>query len=372
MNSTLTIEDNHTLLNEIQTRGIRLAGNADLSIREGGAGPTDHKAVTIFDTTIMVPVYSYAAKASPFEVSSPSKMGYASLKKDGNLITTIRFIGEPSFYKETTSDGIPFWKIARLHSKDVLATTVLQNCIRYKDKETSCQFCAIGESLKYDTTIAYKKPYQLAEVAARAVALDGISQFIMTTGTPASPDRGAKILFESVKAVRAVVDIPIQVQCEPPNDFNWFTTLKEAGASAIGMHLEAVTDRVRNKIMSGKAEVSISYYFEAFRAAVKVFGKGNVSTYILAGLGDTSKEILDISKLLIEMGVYPFVVPFVPVRNTPLQDHASPDKDFMHEILDPLASALIEARMTSDTLESGCAKCGACSTLSTFEKKRTA
>lgn len=368
MNSTLTLESNHTLLNEIQTQGIRLE-STDLTVREGGAGPTDHKAVTIFNSTVMIPVFSHAAKTSPFSASEPTKMGYTSLKKNGENIATIRFVGEPEFYKEKTSDGIPFWKIARLHSKDVLATTVLQNCIRYKDKETSCQFCAIGESLKYDTTIAYKKPHHLAEVAKRAVELDGVTQFVMTTGTPASADRGAKILFESVAAVAQKVSIPIQVQCEPPDNFNWFLKLKNAGASAIGMHLEAVTDRVRNKIMPGKAEVSLDYYFKAFKAAVKVFGKGNVSTYILAGLGDTQQEILEMSEKLIAIGVYPFVVPFVPVRNTPLANHRSPDKDFMQSILDPLGKALVTAQMTSDTLESGCAKCGACSTLSNFEKK---
>ncbi|WP_010179477.1 MSMEG_0568 family radical SAM protein [Aquimarina agarilytica] len=372
MNNTLTLQDNHTLLNDIQTQGIRLEGSQDLSVREGGAGPTDHKAVTIFNTTIMIPVFSHAAKNSPFVATTPSKMGYASLKKEGKILTTIRFIGEPKFYKEESSDGIPFWKIARLHSKDVLATTVLQNCIRYKEKETSCQFCAIGESLKYDTTIAYKKPHHLAEVAKVAVALDGVSQFIMTTGTPASSDRGAKILFESVTAVREVVDIPIQVQCEPPDDFNWFCMLKEAGASSIGMHLEAVTDRVRNKIMPGKASVSLDFYFKAFKEAVSVFGKGNVSTYILAGLGDTQEEILEMSEKLIAIGVYPFVVPFVPIRNTPLENHASPEKEYMHGILDPLAEALVKAEMTSDTLESGCAKCGACSTLASFEKKYSA
>ena len=372
MNSTLTLERNHILLNEIQTQGIRLKGDADLTIREGGAGPTDHKAVSIFNTTVMVPVFSHSANSSSFEASHPSIMGYASLKKNGETITTIRFIPEPKFYKESSSDGIPFWKIARLHSKDVLATTVLQNCIRYKNKETSCQFCAIGESLTYDTTIAYKKPHHLAEVAKRAVELDNVSQFVMTTGTPGSSDRGAKILYESVVAVREVVDIPIQVQCEPPDDFNWFALLKEAGASSIGMHLEAVTNRVRNKIMPGKADVSIDYYFKAFKSAVTVFGKGNVSTYILAGLGDTQEEILEMSQDLIAMGVYPFVVPFVPIRNTPLENHTSPDKEFMHGILDPLAQALVKAQMTSDTIESGCAKCGACSTLSAFEKMYTA
>jgi radical SAM protein (TIGR04043 family) len=359
----------HVLLNDIQALGIRLEGVEDLTIRKGGAGPTDHKAVTIFNTTLMVPVYSATAKTSPFAVSKPTKMGLASLKKNGEIITTVRFIGEPKFYREKSSDGIPFWKIARLHSKDVLATTILQTCIRYKDKTTSCQFCAIEESLKYDTTIAYKRPHHLAEVAKKAVELDGISQFIMTTGTPGSSDRGAKLLYESVVAVAEAVSIPIQVQCEPPDDFEWFTKLKHAGASSIGMHLEAVTDRVRNTIMPGKATVSLRYYFKAFKAAVAVFGKGNVSTYILAGLGDTQEEILEMSKKLIKIGVYPFVVPFVPVRNTPLEQHTSPDKTFMHSILDPLALELVHAGMTADTLASGCAKCGACSTLSSFEKK---
>ncbi len=369
MKTTLTPELNARLLNDIQTLGIRLEVLDDLTVRQGGAGPTDHKAITISNSTLMIPVFSHAAKVSPFSAAKPTKMGYTTLKKNGEPVTTIRFVGEPKFYKYHTSDGIPFWKIARLHSKEVLATTVLQNCIRYKDKETSCQFCAIGESLKYDTTIAYKKPHHLAEVAARAVALDGVKQFVMTTGTPASADRGAKILFESVAAVAKKVAIPIQIQCEPPDDFKWFTKLKAAGASSIGMHLEAVTDSVRHSIMPGKAEVSLAFYFKAFKAAVKVFGKGNVSTYILAGLGDTQQEILEISKQLIALGVYPFVVPFVPVRNTPLAHHDAPDKAFMHGILDPLGKALVDAKMTSDTLESGCAKCGACSTLSNFEKK---
>ena len=371
MNSVLTAS-RHSLLNDVQTQGIRIRKDSfDLSVRQGGAGPSDHKAVHLFDTTIMIPVYSQEATTSEFYTTEPTKFGFASLFKGEDFICTVRFIGEPNFYKETTSDGVPFWKIARLHSKNVLATTVLQNCMRYKDKETSCQFCAIGESLKYDTTIAYKKPFQLAEVAKRAVELDGITQFIMTTGTPKSSDRGAKILFESVIAVKEVVDIPIQVQCEPPDDFAWFQKLYDAGASSIGMHLEAVSNRVRNTIMPGKAEVSLEYYFESFKKAVSVFGKGNVSTYILAGLGDTQEEIMQMSERLVEIGVYPFVVPFVPIRNTPLENHKSPNKEFMHQILDFLAKKLVVANMTSDTLESGCAKCGACSTLKSFEEKYT-
>jgi radical SAM protein (TIGR04043 family) len=103
--------------------------------------------------------------------------------------------------------------------------------------------------------------------------LDGVTQMIMTTGTPKTLDRGAAVLVESARAVRAAVDIPIQAQCEPPDDDVWFQRLKEAGVDALGMHLEAVSERVRKNIMPGKATVPLSRYMSAFKAAVAVFGQ---------------------------------------------------------------------------------------------------
>lgn len=358
------------VLTHLQSYGMRLENiNTGASGRQGGAGPSDHKAVRIQGQTIMVPVYNKISDKSPFVATAPNELGVSILYKDGFKIGPITFPNQPNFYSHESSDGIPFWKIAQLHSHNVLATTVLQNCVRYYDKETSCQFCAIGESLKNGKTIAYKRPHHLAEVAKKAVELDGIEQFIMTTGTPNTTDRGAKILHESVLAVKEEVDIPIQVQCEPPDDFTWFQRLKDAGADTIGMHLEAITERTRKEIMPGKAEVSIAYYFHAFKAAVEVFGRGQVSTYILAGLGDTAEEIVTISEKLIAIGVYPFVVPFVPIVGTPLENNLSPSAQFMAPILKEIGSLLNKADMISENMKSGCAKCGACSTLKQYENK---
>ena len=358
------------LLIALQTFGLRLGSGQNIQGRRGGAGPTDHKAVRIAGTTIMVPVYNLASDVSPFTASDPDDFGTTTIMKNGEQVGFGLFPKVPEFYKHFSSDGIPFWKIAQLHSHNVLATTVLQNCIRYNDKETSCRFCAIGESLKNETTIAFKKPHHLAEVAKAAYELDGIEQFVITTGTPGTPDRGAKILYDSVVAIKKVLpDLPIQVQCEPPNDFGWFQKLKNAGADTLGMHLEAVEEEVRQRIMKGKAEVPMDYYMEAFEAAVTIFGRGQVSTYLLAGLGDSAESLIMMSRDLIEIGVYPFVVPFVPVKNTPLQNHPAPDRHFMKMVLSEVGQMLAEADLTSDKMKSGCGKCGACSTLKVYEKK---
>ena len=361
------MQDERTLITDLQSYGLRLADPAaGVPARRGGAGPTDHKAVTVGGRTVMVPVFNDAA-ASPFTAAPAGPDGESVVLRDGRPVGRVAFPRTPRFYALQTLDGVPYWKIATLHGRDVLATTVLQTCIRYADRATSCQFCAIGQSLAEGRTIAHKTPQQLAEVARMAVLLDGVKHMVLTTGTPNVIDRGAAVLCESAFAIRAAIDLPIQGQCEPPRDHAWFRRMHAAGIDSLGMHLEAVTPSVRARIMPGKATVSMDRYYDAFAAAVPVFGRGQVSTYILAGLGDTAEAILECCERLVALGVYPFVVPFVPVGGTPLAGHPAPDAAFMRAILGPLGRMLRTGGLRSADIKAGCGKCGACSALSAFE-----
>ncbi|MFM7324129.1 MAG: MSMEG_0568 family radical SAM protein [Nodosilinea sp.] len=356
------------LITALQSHGLRLAPQATGAAgRRGGAGPSDHRAVTIAGTTVMVPIYTETAARSPYSARLAPEPGQATLYQGDRAIAPIAFPQAPRFYGLETADGIPYWKIALLHSRDVLATTVLQTCRRYRDEASRCQFCALEQSLEADRTIARKTPAQLAEVAAAAVRLDGVQQMVMTSGTPATPDRGAAYLAECARAVKQRVALPIQVQCEPPEDFAWFERLRDAGVDSLGMHLEAITPAVRAQIMPGKAEVPVEFYFQAFEAAVPVFGWGQVSTYLLAGLGDSLEALVAGCDRLIQLGVYPFVVPFVPITGTPLEHHPAPASDFMVTLYQRVGALLHQAGMHSAQIKAGCAKCGACSALSTFE-----
>lgn len=356
------------LMTELQSLGLRLVDpNAGAASRRGGAGPSDHKAVTVDGRTIMVPVHTSPAWSSPFLAAAPDSDGSSALSRDGITVARIGFPKTPRFYRMQTFDGIPYSHIATLHGADVLATTVLQTCIRYESRKRTCRFCAIGQSLAAGRTIARKTPEQLAEVARAAVLLDGVKHMVMTTGTPNATDRGAQILCESAFAVKAAVDLPIQGQCEPPDDDAWFARMKAAGIDSLGMHLEAVTPEVRERIMPGKATVPIERYFQAFEKAVAVFGRGQVSTYMLAGLGDSAQAILSTCERLVALGVYPFVVPFVPISGTPLESHPAPDPAFMRSILSPLGAMLKSAALRSTDIKAGCGRCGACSSLASYE-----
>jgi biotin synthase-related radical SAM superfamily protein len=67
------------------------------------------------------------------------------------------------------------------------------------------------------------------------------------------------------------------------------------------------------------------------------------------------------------MGVYPFVVPFVPVSGTPLAGHPAPTPDLMREILPALGRMVTKANLRAADIKAGCGKCGACSALASYE-----
>ena len=338
-------------------------GSSAITGRRGGAGPSDHRAVTVAGQTIMVPVHTGHARSSPYATDEAGRLTHNDVP-----VATVAFTKTPRFYGLQTLDGVPYWKIALLHGTDVLATTVLQDCIRYRDRATACQFCAIGQSLAAGRTIAHKSPAQLAEVARAAVLLDGVRHMVLTTGTPNVVDRGAAVLADSAAGIKRTIALPIQAQCEPPRDHDWFRRLHDAGVDSLGMHLEAATDDVRRRIMPGKATVAVARYLEAFAAATAVFGRGQVSTYILAGLGDSVDQILKLAERLIAIGVHPFVVPFVPISGTPLENHPAPTPEFMAGILRPLGAMLADAGLLSADVKAGCSRCGACSSLSAYER----
>ncbi|MCM6763807.1 MSMEG_0568 family radical SAM protein [Rathayibacter sp. ZW T2_19] len=341
---------------DIALQGIRVDAPVH---REAGAGPSDDGHVVIGGLGAAIPVNP----RSPYSVTN------GRLLLDGaDLGLDVEPVKRPRFYDLETADGVSYEKIARLHGRNILATTVVQTCMRYDEAER-CRFCAIEASLANDSTIAVKTPAQLAEVAEAAARLDGIRQMVMTTGTSKGRDRGARHLARCVRAVlEAVPGLPIQVQCEPPEDLAALQELKDAGALSIGIHIESMDDDIRRRWTPGKARVSTEKYKQAWAEAVRIFGRNQVSTYLLIGLGEDPDQLVASAGELIEMGVYPFVVPFRPLKGTLATevDHVLPPAgSLLESVSEQVAALLIAAGMLSSGQKAGCAACGACGVLKT-------
>ena len=132
--------------------------------RTAGAGPSADGHLIIDGRAATVPLNPL----SPFVFD-----GSRVLLDGEDAGLDVEVIDRPRFYDLQTAEGVSYDKIARLHGRNVLATTVVQTCIRY-DADQRCRFCSIEESLRSGATTAVKRPHELAEVAAAAVRLDGV------------------------------------------------------------------------------------------------------------------------------------------------------------------------------------------------------
>jgi radical SAM protein (TIGR04043 family) len=342
---------------ELAVLGLRAAPPVR---RRAGAGPSDDGHWQLAGgRAATLPL----ADATPFALDTDGR-----LTRDGVVVedTMVEAVERPRFYDLETADGVPFDQLARLHGRDVLATTVVQTCIRYASQDTRCRFCTIEESLRAGATTQVKRPEQLAEVAAAAVRLDGVRQMVMTTGTSGGADRGAKHLCKCVRAIKeAVPHLPIQVQIEPPVDLSWIDALSDAGADAIGIHIEALDEEVRRHWTPGKATVSLERYEEAWARALAAFGPNRVSTYLLVGLGEDPGELVAGAKRLIEQGMYPFVVPYRPLEGSLAHAEGvdAPPAAVLADVTRQVGAALASAGMRGRDQVAGCAACGACSAL---------
>jgi radical SAM protein (TIGR04043 family) len=356
-----------SILVDLQNKGLRTSGLTGGG-RKGGAGPTDDQAFVLEgEQPVMLPTLNNPAEHSPYSLEKGDNGFFLKHETENIPLAFLKTVKRPKFYDFTTKDGVPYNKIALLHGADVLASTVIQSCIRWSP-DKRCKFCSITNSLENGSTIGIKKPEQLAEVVEAAERLDGIKNITLTTGTPNEKDRGALYLAECVNAIRKVSQLPIQVQCEPPKDDSLYQVLKDAGATSIGLHVESFDEKIRKEVMPSKSDITLEEYFKAFEKAVTVFGRNQVSTYVIIGLGEDLDKTIEGCKRAAQLGVYPFVVPLRPLSGTLLEKAIPPSSELMNDIYKRVAAVLREENLSSEKSSAGCAKCGACSALPLFEK----
>ena len=170
------------LITELQSFGLRFQGQ--LLQRRGGAGPAEGGTFLIEGVPVSLPIGSEYVSASPYVLREEG--GQFLIFKGEKAVCPVNFIDRPKFYDHSTEEGIPYPKIALLHGKDCLATSVIQTCTYWHSSER-CRFCGIELSHRSGQTIKIKTPDQLSEVARKAKELDFIQHIVLTTGTVRPP-----------------------------------------------------------------------------------------------------------------------------------------------------------------------------------------
>jgi len=122
-----------------------------------------------------------------------------------------------------------------------------------------------------------------------------------------------------VKALKQRVPVPVSVSCQPLNKAN-MQRLADAGVERIGIALDAATETVFDAVKGSGASGPYNWgeQFRQLREAVEFFGRGNVSTHVIVGLGETEKDVVRVIQECMDMGVLPALFAFTPVRGTTL------------------------------------------------------
>jgi radical SAM protein (TIGR04043 family) len=350
-----------SLVVDLQARGLKV--EVPLERRTGGAGPSDSGMLWVGGFPITVPTDNAAAAGSPYVLKAEDD-GYA-IFEDGRRVAGASTQQRPRFYDLSTADGVPYWKIGLMHL-DSFASTVVQTCSNWGNDD-QCKFCGIGVSLDSGRTIVKKSPEQLAEVAMAAKELDGAVDATLTTGSSNGVDRGARYVARCGHAVREATGLPVEVQFEPPMNLDVIDEVADLGIDSVGIHVESFDPAVLAQVAPAKARTGIDQYFRAWERAVARFGEGQVSTYVILGMGEDPELTVEGCRRAIDMGVFPFVVPIRPVAGSLMEDVVPPAREYTESIYRKVAAYMSERGMATDVAKAGCARCQACSGLQSVE-----
>jgi len=351
------------IIAKVQSLGIRIT--KEMLTRAGGAGPAEGGALLLQGFPVNVPMQSPFVQDSPYSLSHDSDG--TMLCKEGRPLLPAQVTGRPRFYGRSTDQGVPYHHIALLHGTDCLASTVLQTC-HYWPTPQRCAFCGIELSLEAKKTIARKSPAQLAEVAAAARELDGVSHVVLTTGTGAPPGSELGHLAACARAVKESSGLPVHAQFMPPPDDEAIPELQDAGVDTVGIHIESFDPKALSRLAPSKAALGLGAFRRAWRQAVELFGPNQVSSFLIAGLGERPESLLEGCRYMADMGVYPFLVPHRPIPGSRLDHELPPSPEAMNRVYAELALILQARGLSAVQSKAGCVRCGACSAIAAWER----
>ena len=154
-----------------------------------------------------------------------------------------------------------------------------------------------------------------------------------------------------MKEIKKGAVIPVSVSCQPLNKEN-IQRLAQAGVDRLGIALDAATEALFDEVKGSGAGGSYSWenQFTQLNEAIAVFGRGNVSTHVIVGLGETEKEAVNVIQRCVDLSVLPALFAFTPVRGTTLETKSPPKVEAYRRV--QLARYLIvNAKARIDTMQ---------------------
>jgi len=277
--------------------------------------------------TVLIVNGKFTEKSPYYMVKNGS--GY-EIWENGRKYTDIALLPHPKFYDKLTSDGIPMYKIAVIGEPEHLRAVINQSCA-YQQAGKACKFCVIEGWWAYYPS---KTPTQIAETTEAAVNEGKANHLTLSTGSRFTVDKGLKEIVATSKIIQKRTNVTMTLNFEPISDYGLLESLlqesKEAGGvKTIICNIECFNEKLREEVMPIKGQNSTEMYVKTWDKCLKIFGKNEVYTMVLAGLGEDDETILRGVEMAASHGVVTAVVAHIPMIGAAFEDMEPPSTDRM-------------------------------------------
>lgn len=327
--------------------------------RTGNAG----LQVKLGDLALNVAVYKQFCEQSPY-ILAYDKNNRLYLKNTHDKSKT--FVECPRshpYWYDTRVNGGYVGDFVLLEGDFTAIASITKGCC-YFDEGSPCKFCAIGYEGKRDGDLITSEIHKNAVLQSLPiVAVDpSITNIHLTGGNTKSRDRGAEAYFPFIKAITSVApDKHIAVEIPPPESdlqVDIFQRLKDTGVHSITINIEFWNDDYRLKYMPIKGAISKTDYLNAYKNAIKIFGKNKVTCGFIVGLEPIEETIKGIDEIT-KIGVVAEVYPFKPNQGSQLENEPiTSTETIVYASL--VAGDAMQRHHINPSDCSGCVKCGAC------------
>jgi biotin synthase len=132
--------------------------------------------------------------------------------------------------------------------------------------------------------------------------------------------------IDIIKILKNSIKLPISIDIFPISE-SGLKKIRDLGVDYISIPLDGATKDIFNGVKGEGVNGPYRWevHFGALESAVKIFGKRNVGSNIIVGLGETEADVVSLIHRLDNMGVIPILFAFTPITGTRLSGLSQPD-----------------------------------------------
>lgn len=231
------------------------------------------------------------------------------------------------------------------HCPEQAYITVSEKCIY------DCKFCPVPKIQG-----GIKDNQKVCRMVADAYATGSLRAISLTSGVSVSPEIEVERMVSVIKDLTRDYDLPIGVSVYPTKDSS--EKLYAAGASEVKYNVETMDTEIFSRVCP---ELSLQEVLDALGNAVDVFGKNNVCSNFILGLGESDAIVKEGVTLLTELDVIPVLRPISPhPLRRDLIDVRRPDAQRLIRLGSMVRDMLDHNSLHADKARTMCLPCTGC------------